>query len=68
MGLGLLIVKVLGSYSDTPHFVGFFWTSDRPVTETDTDIRTFCRIRTRIPSTSAPAAPHRRPRGRRDQL
>ena len=25
-----------GSHSDTPHWVGFLWTSDRPVTETST--------------------------------
>jgi hypothetical protein len=34
--LGLLIVDVLRSHSDTPHSVGFLWTSDRPVAEMST--------------------------------
>jgi hypothetical protein len=36
MGLGLLIVEVLISHSDTPNSVGLLWTSDRPVVETST--------------------------------
>jgi hypothetical protein len=36
VGLGLLIVEVSRSHSDTPHSVGLLWTSDRPVAETST--------------------------------
>jgi hypothetical protein len=36
MSLGLLTVEVSRSHSDTPHSVGLFWTSDRPVAETST--------------------------------
>jgi hypothetical protein len=36
VGLGLLIVEVSRSYSDTPHSVGLLWTSNRPVAETAT--------------------------------
>ena len=32
VGIGLLIVEVLKSHSDTPHSVSLLWTSDRPVT------------------------------------
>ena len=32
----LALCEVLRSYSDTPHSVGPFWTSDRPVAETAT--------------------------------
>ena len=32
-GLGFLIVEVSRSHSDTPHSVGLFWTSNRPVAE-----------------------------------
>ena len=31
---GLLIIDDLRSHSDTPHSVGFLWTSDQPDTET----------------------------------
>ena len=34
--LGLLIVQVTRSHSDTPHSVGLLWTDDRPVAETST--------------------------------
>lgn len=33
-GLALLVVEVSRSQSGTPHFVGLFWTSGRPVTGT----------------------------------
>ena len=36
MGLGLLIVEISRSYSDTPHSVGLLWASDRPVTGNST--------------------------------
>ena len=35
VGLGLLH-EVPRSHSDTPHSVGLFWTSDRPVAQTST--------------------------------
>ena len=34
VGVGLLIVEVSRSHSDTPHKVGLLWTSVRPVEET----------------------------------
>jgi hypothetical protein len=36
VGLGLFIVEVSQSHSDTPDSVGLFWTSDRSVAETST--------------------------------
>jgi hypothetical protein len=33
-GLGRLIVEVSRSYTDTPHSVRLYWTSDQPVSET----------------------------------
>ena len=33
VGLGLLIVEVSISDSETPHSVGLIWTSDRPIVE-----------------------------------
>jgi len=33
VGLGLLIVEVSRSHSDTPHSVGLLWTSDLPFAE-----------------------------------
>ena len=40
MGLGLLIVEVSRSHSDTPHSVGLLWTSGRPDAETSTSQHT----------------------------
>jgi hypothetical protein len=35
--LGLLLGKACGhTHLDTPHLVGFLWTSDKPVVETST--------------------------------
>jgi len=34
VGVGILIVEVLRSHSDTPHKVRFLWMSDLPVAET----------------------------------
>jgi len=34
MGLGLLVVEVSRSHSDTPHSVGLLWQSDQPDVET----------------------------------
>jgi len=31
-----LLIDVSRSRSDTPHSVGFLWTSDRPIAETST--------------------------------
>ena len=39
VGLGLLIVDVTRSHSDTPHSAGLLWSSDRPVAETTHNIR-----------------------------
>jgi hypothetical protein len=36
VGVCLLSVEVSRSYSDTPHSIGLFWTSDRSVAETST--------------------------------
>ena len=36
VGQGLLIFEALRSHSDTPHSVGFLWTSDQPDAETST--------------------------------
>jgi hypothetical protein len=33
---GLLIIEASRSHSETPHWVGLLWTSDRPVAETST--------------------------------
>jgi hypothetical protein len=35
-GLGLLLIEVSRSHSDTPHPVGLLWTSDRPIAKTST--------------------------------
>jgi hypothetical protein len=40
LGLGLLIVEVSTSHSDTTHSVGLLWTSDLPVAETSTSQHT----------------------------
>jgi len=34
VGLGLLVIEVPRSHSDTPHSVELLWTIDRPVAET----------------------------------
>jgi len=36
LGLGLIVLNVSVSHSDTPHSVGILWTSDWPVVETST--------------------------------
>ena len=36
MGLALPIIEASRSYSDTPHPVGLYYTSDRPVAESST--------------------------------
>ena len=36
MGLGILIVEISRSHSDTPHSVGLLWQSDQPDVETST--------------------------------
>ena len=36
VGQGLLLIEPSHSYSETPHSVGFLWTSDQPVAETST--------------------------------
>jgi len=36
VGQGLLIIDTSRSHSDTPHSVGFLWTSDQPDAETST--------------------------------
>jgi hypothetical protein len=36
VGHGLLIIEASRSHSDTPHFLGRLWTSDRPIAETST--------------------------------
>ena len=36
VGQVILIIETSRSHSDTPHWVGFLWTSDRPEAETST--------------------------------
>ena len=76
MGLGLLIVELSWSHSDTPHSVGFLRASDRPVVETcfdntqhlqERDIHAAGGIRTCNPSKGTAANPRHRPRGHWDQ-
>jgi len=45
VGLGLLILEVSRSHSDTPQSVGLLWTSHRPVAETSTLPQTLTRDR-----------------------
>jgi hypothetical protein len=73
---GFFHVDISRSHSDTPHSVGLFLTSDRPVAQTfdnaqhlqETDIHYPGGIRTRNPSKRAAADPRFRPRGHRDRL
>ena len=37
MGKGLIIVEASRSHPDTPHSLGFLWTSDQPKEDTPTD-------------------------------
>ena len=75
MGLDLLMLEVSRSHSDTSHWVGLFWTSDRPVAETwqhtqqsqETDIHAPGGTRTHNPSKRAAADSRRRPRGHWDR-
>jgi len=61
VSLGLHIVEVSRSHSDTPHSVGLLWTSDRLVADTSTwQHPTTGRIRTRYPSNRVAADPHLR--------
>ena len=49
VGLGLLLIlEVSKSHSDTPHSLGFLWTSDRPIPETTTWKHTQHSQQTRI--------------------
>ena len=74
VGLGLLIVEVPRSHSDTPHSVGLLWTSDRPVTDLTarttltSDIHALDVIRTHNPSKRAAADPRLRLHGHWDRL
>ena len=73
-GLGLLIVQVSRSHSETPHSVGILWTSDWPFAETslflqqtqhskEKDIHDPDAIRNHNTSKRAAAEPPLRPRG-----
>jgi hypothetical protein len=75
-GQGLLIIEASRSHSDTPHSVGFLWTSDSPTPRTlpdstqhsqETDIHASGGIRTRSPSKRTDADPRLRPRGHWDR-
>ena len=51
VGQGLLIIEDSRSHSDTPHSVGFLWTSDQPDSETSTwQHTTLTRHRCPLPS------------------
>ena len=74
VGQGLIIET---SRSDTPHWVGLLWMSDKPDAETstwqhkhsqETDIDAPGGIRTRNPNTRAAEGPSLRPRGHWDWL
>jgi len=77
IGHSLLIIEATLSYSDTPHSVGFLWTSDRPDAETstwqhtthtkETDIHAPSGIGTRNRSMRAAVDRRLRPRGHRDR-
>jgi hypothetical protein len=75
VGRSPFIIGATRSHSDTPHSVGFLWTSDRPVAETNTwqhttltaNPRASGGIRTRNPSKRATVDPCLRPRGCRDR-
>jgi len=62
MGLGLVIVEISRSHSDTPHSVGLLWTSDWNVAETPTgqhtkltrDIHAPAGFETAIPAIQLP--------------
>ena len=73
----VLISEVSYSHSDTPHLVGFLWTSDQFVSETSTwqqttltkaDIHAFGGIRTRNPNYREAADPCLRSRDHWDRL
>jgi hypothetical protein len=62
VGLGLLIVGVSGSHSDTSHAVGLLWTSDRPFAETPTwQHRQTCMTPRRVSNSLSLQASVRRP-------
>ena len=74
VGLGVLC-EVPPSHSDTPHYVGHFWTRDWPVAETsdntehspETDIRAPGGIRNGSSNKRGAIDPSIRPHGRWDQ-
>ena len=72
LGQGFLIIENSWSHSDTPHSVGFIWTSDQPDAQTSTWQHTTLTcpgwIRTHHPSKRATADPCLRPRGHWDQF
>ena len=67
-----LITWASRSHSDTPHWVGLFWTSNQLVavtsTSQQTDIHAAGEIRTHYPRKRAAADQRLRPRGHRDRL
>jgi len=73
VALGLLIVEVSRSHTDTPHSVGLLWTSDRPTSESQhttlsRDRHPFLgEIRTHNPSKRAATDQCRRQRGHWDR-
>jgi len=68
---GLLTVETSRSNSDTPHSLGFLWTTDQPDAETTTWQDSHKRQTSMIPAEFEPAIPasgrpqtsHLRPRG-----
>ena len=57
VGLGLLIIEVSRSYSDTSHSVGLLWKSDRPGEETSTWQHTPSQQTSMPPAGFEPAIP-----------
>jgi len=75
VGQGLLTIEASRSLLDTPHSVGFLWTSDQPYAETsdsthysrETGTLSTGGIRTRNPSQRMAPDPCLRPRGHWDR-
>jgi len=76
VGQGLLIIEASLPHSDTPHSLGFLWTSDKPDAEPLPDKKQHCReihihepggIQTRSPSKRAAANPSLVQRGHWDR-
>jgi hypothetical protein len=57
VGQGPLIIELSQSYSDTPHSIEQFWTSDQPDAEITTANTTLTRQRSMLPAGFEPLIP-----------